>query len=148
MTSWILAFCDALGKLLCFVLLRFVLVRVVLVRLVLVRFVPVRGYRFDTVGLPPSIEGIDVDAPVAAMAFDGNAIIAELARRDAAAMIARHPGRAVAHERDAKLPRRRHPVEIGFRTLKEFKRIAIRRDKTGRSFPAMLCRATAVIHSR
>jgi hypothetical protein len=49
---------------------------------------------------------------------------------------------ATPGERDAKLPRRRHPVETGFRTLTEFKRIAIRRDKTHRSF------AIAVIHAR
>ncbi|MDI4235566.1 transposase, partial [Bradyrhizobium sp. Arg237L] len=42
----------------------------------------------------------------------------------------------------------RHLIENFFGKLKEFKRIAMRSDKTDSSFEAMIYLATAVIHSR
>ena len=49
----------------------------------LVRFVLLPGQRFDTVGVPPLIEGLAFDALIADKAFDSNAIIAELDARGA-----------------------------------------------------------------
>ena len=63
MTTKILALTDALGN--------------------LVRFVLLPGQRFDTVGVPPLIEGLAFDALIADKAFDSNAIIAELDARGA-----------------------------------------------------------------
>ncbi|MCO6419943.1 IS5/IS1182 family transposase, partial [Siccirubricoccus sp. KC 17139] len=42
----------------------------------------------------------------------------------------------------------RHLIENFFCKLKEFKRIAMRSDKTDHSFSAMIHLAAAVIHSR
>ncbi|HEX3915826.1 MAG TPA: IS5/IS1182 family transposase, partial [Caulobacteraceae bacterium] len=42
----------------------------------------------------------------------------------------------------------RHLVENFFCKLKDFKRIAMRSDKTDQSFSAMIYISTAVIHSR
>jgi hypothetical protein len=74
MTTKILALTDALGN--------------------LVRFVLLPGQRFDTVGVPPLIEGLAFDALIADKAFDSNAIIAELDARGAKAVISQHPRRA------------------------------------------------------
>ena len=63
MTTKILALTDALGN--------------------LVRFVLLPGQRFDTVGVPPLIEGLTFEALIADKAFDSNAIIAELDARSA-----------------------------------------------------------------
>ena len=46
------------------------------------------------------------------------------------------------------LPGQRHLIKNFFCKLKEFKRIAMRADKTDLSFAANIYLATAVIHSR
>jgi transposase len=74
MTTKILALTDAFGN--------------------LVRFVLLPGQRFDTVGVPPLIEGLAFDALIADKAFDSNAIIAELDERGAKVVISQHPRRA------------------------------------------------------
>src|SRR4029077_238138 len=61
MTTKILALTDALGS--------------------LVRFVLLPGQRFDTVGVPPLIEGLALEALIADKAFDSNAIVADLEAR-------------------------------------------------------------------
>jgi hypothetical protein len=67
MSTKILALTDALGN--------------------LVRFVLLPGQRFDTVGVPPLIEGLAFDALIADKAFDSNIIIAELDARGAKVVI-------------------------------------------------------------
>jgi len=42
----------------------------------------------------------------------------------------------------------RHLIENFFCKLKEFKRIAMRADKTDKSFSAMICLAAAIIYAR
>jgi transposase len=128
MTTKILALCDALGN--------------------LVRFVLLPGHRFDTIGVPPLIEGIDFEALIADMAFDSNSILAELDARGARAVIAQHPRRAIARELDQEVYKWRHLIENFFGKLKDFKRIAMRSEKTDQSFAAMVYLATALIHSR
>jgi hypothetical protein len=58
MTTKILALTDALGN--------------------LVRFVLLPGHRFDTVGVPPLLDGVSFEALIADKAFDSDAIIADL----------------------------------------------------------------------
>jgi transposase len=128
MTTKILALTDAFGN--------------------LVRFVLLPGQRFDTVGVPPLIEGVSFDALIADTAFDSNAIIAELDKRGAKAVISQHPRRAKPLEIDKEMYRWRHLIENFFCKLKEFKRIAMRADKTDLSFEAMINLAAAVINSR
>jgi transposase len=49
---------------------------------------------------------------------------------------------------DAELYKWRHLIENFFCKLKEFKRIAMRADKTDASYAAMIHAAAAIIHSR
>ena len=128
MTTKILALTDALGN--------------------LVRFVLLPGQRFDTVGVAPLIRDVEFGGLIADKAFDSNAIIAELDERGATAVISQHPRRTVPLPIDAEVYKWRHLIENFFCKLKEFKRIAMRSDKTDQSFSAMIHLAAAVIHSR
>lgn len=128
MTTKILALTDALGN--------------------LVRFTLIPGQRFDTVGVPPLIEGVAFDALIADKAFDSNAIIADLDARGAKVVISQHPRRAVSLAIDEEMYKWRHLIENFFCKLKEFKRIALRAEKTDDSFNAMIYIAAATINSR
>ena len=128
MTTKILALTDALGN--------------------LVRFVLLPGQRYDTVGVPPLIDGIAFGALIGDQAFDSNAIIAEVDARGAKAVIAQHPRRTKPLVVDAEMYKWRHLIENFFCKLKEFKRIAMRADKTDTSFSAIIHLAAAVINSR
>ena len=128
MTTKILALTDALGN--------------------LVRFVLLPGHRFDTVGVPPLIDGVQFGALIADAAFDSNTILADLNERRAKIVIAQHPRRASPLPLDTEMYRWRHLIENFFCKLKEFKRIALRADKTDTSFTAIIQLAAAVINSR
>ena len=85
MTTKILALTDALGN--------------------LVRFVLLPGQRFDTVGVPPLIEGLAFDALIADKAFDSNAIIAELDGRGARSSFpSTHGGRCLCGFSEMPMP--------------------------------------------
>ncbi len=128
MTTKILALTDALGT--------------------LVRFELLPGHRFDTVGVPPLIGGIEFGGLIADKAFDSNDIIADLNERGAKVVISQHPRRTKPLKIDAEMYKWRHLIENFFCKLKEFKRIAMRSDKTDHSFAAMINLAAAVIASR
>jgi transposase len=128
MTTKILALTDALGN--------------------LVRFELLPGHRFDTVGVEPLLEGIDFGGLIADKAFDSDTIIADLNARGAKIVISQHPRRATPLPLDRELYKWRHLIENFFCKLKEFKRIAMRADKTDQSFSAMIYLAAAVINSR
>ena len=128
MTTKIVALTDALGN--------------------LVRFVLLPGQRFDTVGVPPLIEGIAFGAMIADKAFDSNELVAELDGRGAKVVISQHPRRTKPLDIDREMYKWRHLIENFFCRLKEFKRIAMRSDKTDQSFAGMIDIAAAVINSR
>lgn len=128
MTTKILALNDAVGN--------------------LVRFVLLPGQRFDTIGVPPLIEGLTFETLIADKAFDSNAIMAELNARGAKIVISQHPRRARPLAIDQEMYKWRHLIENFFGKLKEFKRLALRADKTDQSFAAMIHLAAAVINSR
>lgn len=128
MTTKILALTDALGN--------------------LVRFHLMPGHRFDSVGVPPLIDGIAFDGLIADKAFDSNTIIADLDERGAAVVISQHPRRTQPRKLDTDIYKWRHLIENFFCKLKEFKRIAMRSDKTDQSFAAMISLTAAVINSR
>jgi len=106
------------------------------------------GHRYDSVEVPPLIDGIAFDGLIADTAFDSNALVAELNERGARIVISQHPGRAQKLKIDRELYTSRHLIENFFCKLKEFKRIAMRSDKTDHSFSAMVYLAAAVINSR
>ena len=128
MTTKILALTDALGN--------------------LVRFVLLPGHRFETVGVEALIEGINFGALLGDKAFDSNTIVAVLSKRGAKIVISQHPRRSQPLKIDGEMYKWRHLIENFFGKLKEFKRIAMRCDKTDQSFAAMIYLAAAVINSR
>ena len=62
-------------------------------------------------------------------------------------VISQHPRRAKPLAIDEEMYKWRHLIENLFGKLKDFKRIAIRADKTDHSFTAMIHLAAAVINS-
>jgi len=118
MTTKILALTDALGN--------------------LVRFVLLPGQRFDTVGVAPLLDGIEFEALIADKAFDSNAIVGDLDARGAKVVISQHPRRTSPRMIDEEMYKWRHLIENFFGKLKEFKRIAMRADKTDQSFAAFI----------
>ena len=128
MTTKILALTDALGN--------------------LVRFVLLPGQRFDTVGVAPLIKDIEFGGLIADKAFDSNTIIEELNERGAKIVILQHSRRTAPIKLDEDIYKWRHLIENFFCKLKEFKRIALRADKTDHSFAAMISLCSAVINSR
>ncbi len=102
------------------------------------RFVLLPGQRFDTVGMPPLIDGVTFGALIGDTAFDSNAILADLDARGAKAVIAQHPRRTTPRDIDGEMYKWRHLIENFFCKLKGFRRIATRYDKTDASFAAMI----------
>jgi transposase len=113
-----------------------------------VRFVLLPGHPYDTVGVAPLIDGLSFGALIADTAFDSNAIIADLDGRGAKVVIAQHQRRTQKLRIDTEMYKWRHLIENFFGKLKEFKRIAMRADKTDSSFTAIIHLAAAVINSR
>ena len=128
MTTKILALTDALGN--------------------LVRFQLLPGQRFDTVGVAPLIENIAFGGLIADKAFDADWIVEEINQRGARIVISQHPRRSQPLKIDADVYKWRHLVENFFAKLKEFKRIAMRSDKTDASYAAMINLTAAVIRLR
>ena len=115
----------------------------------LVRFHLMPGHRFDTVGIAPLIDGIAFGASVADKAFDSNDIVANstsVEPRSSSRSI--HARRTKPIPFDTEMHKWRHLIENFFCKLKEFKRIAMRADKTDQSFAAIIHLAAAVINSR
>lgn len=104
------------------------------------RFILLPGHRYETVGVPPLIGGLKFRGLIANMAFDSNAIIADLNQRGAR-------GRDLPSIHAAPRPllidddiyKWRHLIaNFFFGKLKEFKRIAMKADKTDQSFTAAI----------
>jgi len=81
-------------------------------------------------------------------AFDTYTIIADLNERGAKVVISQHPRRSKPLDIDPDVYKWRHLIENFFCKLKEFKKIAMRSDKTVTSFTAMTYATAAVINSR
>ncbi len=128
MTTKILALTDALGN--------------------LVRFVLLPGQRHDTIGVEPLLKDCEFGALIADTAFDSHAIVSDLNQRGAKVVIAQHPRRTKPLAIDKDMYKWRHLIENFFGKLKEFKRVAMRSDKTDTSFAAVIHLAAAVINSR
>jgi transposase len=128
MTTKILALTDALGD--------------------LVRFELLPGNRYDTVGVDPLIEGVQFSGMIADKAFDSDKIVANLNERGAKIVISQHPRRKKPLEIDLEIYKWRHLIENFFCKLKEFKRVAMRADKTDTSFAGMVYLVASVIRLR
>jgi len=127
-TTKVLALTDALGN--------------------LGRFERLPGNRYDTVGVVPLISGINFGGLLADKAYDSNWIIDEFNERGAMICISQRPQRPDPIEIDLEVYKWCHGIENVFCKLKEFKRIAMRSDKTDDSFAAMTYAAAAIINAR
>jgi len=127
MTTKILALTDALGN--------------------LVRFELLPGNRYDTIGVAPLIEDVEFEALLADKAFDADWIIDAIQARGAEPVISQRRHRLTPLQIDTEVYKWRHLIENFFCKLKEFKRIALRSDKTDDSFRAMIYAAATVINS-
>lgn len=81
-------------------------------------------------------------------AFDSNWIIADMNARGALLCSLQRPQRLAPLIIDPEIYKSRHLIENFFCKLREFKRIAMRSDKTDTSFEAMIYAAAALINSR
>ena len=114
----------------------------------LVRFVLMPANRYDTVGVAPLINGVDIGAMLADKAFDSNWIIEDMNQRGAKIVISQQPQRLEPLDIDDDMYKWRHLIENYFQKLKEFKGIAMRSDKTDTSYAAMINLSSAIINSK
>jgi transposase len=113
-----------------------------------VRFVLLPGNRWDTLGVAPLIEGIEMGALLGDKAYDSNWIIDELNQRGTKVVISQMPQRTEPVKIDLEMYKWRHLIENFFFKLKEFKRIAMRACKNDQSFTALIQLCSTVINSR
>lgn len=106
------------------------------------------GQRNDITGVKELIANVRFESLLGDKAFDANWLIEELGRRGAQVLISQMPHRRSPLEIDREVYKWRHLIENCFGKLKEFKRIALRSDKTDTSFAAEIHLAAAVINSR
>jgi len=104
--------------------------------------------RYDTVGVAPLIKGLEFRAMLADKAFDSNWIVEDMNARGAKVVISQRPQRLLPLEIDEEMYKWRHLIENYFQKLKEFKRIAMRSEKTDSSYSAMINLCAAIINSR
>ena len=81
-------------------------------------------------------------------AFDCNWIVEDMNARGAKIVISQRPQRLQPMVIDSEMYKWRHLIENYFQKLKEFKRIAMRSEKTDTSYAAMICLCSAIINSR
>ncbi len=112
------------------------------------RFVLLPGNRYDTVGVAPLIKGLSFNALLADKAFDSNWIIDEMNERGATICISQRPQRKEPLAIDEEMYKWRHLVENFFCDLKDFRRIALRTDKTDISFAAIINACAALLNSK
>ena len=114
----------------------------------LVRFVLMPANRYDTVGVAPLIERMEFGALLADKAFDSIWIIENMNARGAKIVIFQRPQRLQPLAIDDEMYKWRHLIENYFQKLKEFKRIAMRSDRTDTSYAALISLCSAIINSR
>jgi transposase len=104
----------------------------------LIRFVLLPGQRHDSIGVEPLITDLDFEALIGDKAFDNNWLRANLAERGATAVIPSKADRAERIPHDLEMYKWRHLIENFFCSLKAFRRIATRYEKTDTSFKGFL----------
>ena len=114
----------------------------------LIRFVLLPGHRPDLQGVEQLLEGVDLRALLADKAFDADWLEQRLLAQGFQVVIAHKSNRRAPLQSDIEVYKWRDLIENFFCKLKEFKRIAMRSDKTDSSFAAMIYLAAGVINSR
>lgn len=123
-----MALVDALGNLVCFLLLP--------------------GQAHDMNGVAPLIKGVSFNALLADKAFDADWLLQDLNQRGATAVISPKANRKIQRDYDAEVYKWRHLVENYFAKIKEFRGIAARYDKTDCSHATCWNLLAALIASR
>ena len=95
-------------------------------------------------GVAPLIDDLAFEGFIADKAFDSNSIIADLNERGAKIVVSQHPRRASSLS-IREIYKWRHLIENFFGNLKEFKRVAMRADKTDQSFAALSAAIISII---
>ncbi len=85
-------------------------------------------------------------ALIADKAYDGDALRADIASRNATPVIPNKASRINLHPFDAKTYRDRNVIERMFCRLKDFRRIATRYDKLARNFLSAVCLAAILAY--
>ena len=107
------------------------------------------GQAHDLKGADALLPGLEADALLADKAYDANErVIEPLRQAEIEPVIPAKANRQEPRPYDKDLYKARSLIENFFCKLKEFKRIALRADKTDQSFSAMIHLAAAVINSR
>ena len=114
----------------------------------LVRFLVMPGQSGETTGVKALMEGINCDAFLGDKAYDADWLRDMLTVRGIEPVIPARKGRKNPASHDAEKYKWRHLVENFFQKMKEFKRIAMRSDKTDESFSSMIYIAAAIINAR
>jgi transposase len=114
----------------------------------LVRFVLLPGQRHDSIGVEPLITGLDFEALIGDKALDNNSLRANLDERGAIAVIPSKADRADPIPHDAEMYKWRHLVENFFCSIKAFRRIATRYEKTDTCFEGFLNLVALFLASR
>lgn len=128
MTTKIMAIVDGLGNLVDFTLLK--------------------GQRHDISGVKPLIKDKEFGALLADKAFDADWLLLDLEARGSKAVIPPKRSRLNQREYDKHMYKWRHLIENFFCKLKDFKKIAMRAEKTDESFAANIYLAATSIHLR
>ena len=128
MTTKILAMTDALGNLIDFKLMP--------------------GQRNDICGVESLIRHQEFGALLADKAFDADWLIKDLERRGSKAVIPSRANRLLRRRHDPEMYKWRHLIENFFCRLKEFKKVAMRTEKTDASFASNVYLAETVLALR
>ena len=114
----------------------------------LVRFVLRPGQSHELGAVEPLLAGMKPEALLADKAYDADWLREDLQQRGIQAVIPPKSNRVQPAAYDAEMYKWRHLIENFFQKLKEFKRIAMRADKTDTSFAAMIQIVATVLNSR
>ena len=104
------------------------------------------GQEHDRAGADALLPTLEADTLLADKAFDADQrVLAPLAEASKVAVIPPHQTRKIPRAVDKDLYKARHRIENFFATLKQFRAIATRSDKTARCFLAGIHLAAAAI---
>ncbi len=106
------------------------------------------GQQGETTGVTHLMKDIECGAFLGDKAYDADWLREDLKKRGIEVVIPARKGRLSPASHDEEKYKWRHLVENYFQKLKEFKRIAMRSDKTDESYAAMICLAATVITTR
>jgi len=106
------------------------------------------GHRGDCPQAYALIEGLDAEVVIADAAYDADSLRKQIAAKGALAVIPNNPSRARKYPLDKPLYVQRHLIECCFSKLKQFRRVAIRFEKTAQNYLAVVTIAAIMLWLR